>query len=107
MILETLLTCVNARANCVHYGTAVGCCISSNIQQCTDIATTCVNFRDLSSCNAACQADPKVLLCDATTSPYCGTYFFGSGTRLFGCRSYSGVSSSVLQLSLYYSSVDR
>jgi hypothetical protein len=102
---DNLLTCVNARANCVNYGTAVGCCISSDIQRCTDIATSCVNWSDLGSCNDACQSNPRNLICDVTTEPYCGTYFFGDRTSLFGCRSYSGVSSQVLQLTLYYSSL--
>lgn len=101
--IENLLTCVNARANCVHQGTAIGCCISSQISDCTNIPSSCVNYDD--PCDAACKSNTRILKCDTTTEPYCGTYFFGGGSRLFGCRSYASVTSQVQQLTDYYASV--
>ncbi|OJD21354.1 hypothetical protein ACJ73_07306 [Blastomyces percursus] len=100
--INNLLTCAYAGANCVQYGTAVGCCASSDIQQCTDIATKCLNWEH--ECDASCSSDPRVTRCAETTRPYCGTYFFGGGKRLFGCRASIGVSSQVIPMSEYFSS---
>ncbi|KAI1921610.1 hypothetical protein LOZ65_003725 [Ophidiomyces ophidiicola] len=100
---ENLLTCVNARANCVHQGTAIGCCVSKNIQDCTNIPSTCVNSAD--ACDAACKANTRVLKCTVSTEPYCGIYSFAGGSTLFGCRAFATVTSSVQKLDNYYSSV--
>ncbi|EAS34396.3 uncharacterized protein CIMG_05420 [Coccidioides immitis RS] len=100
---DNLLTCVNARANCVHQGTAIGCCISSEITDCTNIPSSCINYGD--ECDASCRSNRRILKCTTTTEPYCGTYFFGGGSKLFGCRSYASVSSQVQQLTDYYESV--
>ncbi|PGG99639.1 hypothetical protein GX51_06194 [Blastomyces parvus] len=100
--INNLLTCAFAGANCVEYGTAVGCCASSNIRECTEIATKCLNWED--ECDASCSSDPRVTRCAQTTRPYCGTYFFGGGKRLFGCRASIGVSSQVVPMSEYFSS---
>ncbi|PGH29663.1 hypothetical protein GX50_07594 [[Emmonsia] crescens] len=100
--INNLLTCAFAGANCVQYGTAVGCCASSDIQQCTDIATQCLNWED--ECDSSCSSNPRVTRCAQTTKPYCGTYFFGEGKRLFGCRASIGVSSQVIPMSEYFSS---
>ncbi|EGC46647.1 conserved hypothetical protein [Histoplasma capsulatum var. duboisii H88] len=100
--INNLLTCAYAGANCVQYGTAVGCCASSNLQQCTDIATECLNWED--ECDSSCSNNPRVTRCAETTRPYCGTYFFGDGKRLFGCRASLGVTSQVIPMSEYFSS---
>ncbi|OJD17159.1 hypothetical protein AJ78_02703 [Emergomyces pasteurianus Ep9510] len=100
--INNLLTCAYAEANCVQYGTAVGCCASSDMQQCTDIATQCLNWED--ECDSSCSSNPRVTRCAETTRPYCGTYFFGGGKRLFGCRASLGVSSQVIPMSEYFSS---
>ncbi|ODH21046.1 hypothetical protein ACO22_05729 [Paracoccidioides brasiliensis] len=100
--INNLLTCAFAGANCVQYGTAVGCCASSNAQQCTDIATKCLNWED--KCDEACSKDPRIIRCAETTLPFCGTYFFGNGKQLLGCRASVGVSSQVVLLSEYFSS---
>ena len=56
-------------------------------------------------CDDECKSNSNILKCTYTSvEPYCGTYAFPSGTKLFGCRSYSGVSSQVLPLANYYSS---
>ncbi|EEP81437.1 predicted protein [Uncinocarpus reesii 1704] len=99
---DNLLTCVNARANCVHQGTAIGCCISSEISECTNIPSSCINYGE--SCDDACKRNRRILKCTTTTEPYCGTYFFGGGSQLFGCRSYASVTSQVQQLRDYYAS---
>ncbi|KAK2782103.1 hypothetical protein FQN52_009520 [Onygenales sp. PD_12] len=100
--VNNVLSCVDAEAKCVYYRTAVGCCFSSDIQSCTDVATTCYNGED--QCDEACSSDTAAMHCTDTTRPYCGTYFFGEGTRLYGCRSTKSVSSQVQPLSAYFSS---
>ncbi|KAK2745714.1 hypothetical protein FQN57_003611 [Myotisia sp. PD_48] len=97
------LTCVDAKATCIHTGTVGGCCQSRNIQDCTTIASSCVPSG--AACNSNCRSDPRVLKCSVSTIPYCGTYLFNQNTSLLGCFSYASISESVMPLSSYYSSV--
>ncbi|PGG95705.1 hypothetical protein AJ79_09913 [Helicocarpus griseus UAMH5409] len=80
----------------------ISCCISSNIQQCTDIATKCLNWED--KCDENCKKDSRTMYCAETTRPFCATYFFGSGSRLYGCRPSTAQSSQVVPMSEYFSS---
>jgi hypothetical protein len=65
---------------------AFGCCESTALYDCT-LATACVPFASLPYCDAACEADPYVTLCDST-DPYCQyDIFVFPQTELtyFGC----------------------
>ncbi|PGH15715.1 hypothetical protein AJ80_05423 [Polytolypa hystricis UAMH7299] len=100
--INNLLTCANARANCIYSSTIVDCCISEEISQCTNRPTTCLNWED--ECDEACQSDPLTIRCSLSTKPFCGTYYFGGGTMLLGCRSINSVTKQVVPLTEYYAS---
>lgn len=100
--LDSILTCVNDQAYCMYYFTAVGCCISSDLYSCTNMPTSCIDWGQ--SCDSSCQNNPRILSCSRTTEPYCGTYFFSSGTRLLACFSTQYASYSVVMLKDYFSS---
>ncbi|KAL2014430.1 hypothetical protein VTN00DRAFT_1955 [Thermoascus crustaceus] len=100
--INNLLTCVNAQAYCMYYSTAAGCCISSDLNSCTDMPTSCIDWGQ--TCDSSCQNNPRILSCSITTEPYCGTFFFSSGTRLLACFSTQYASSTVVMLKDYFSS---
>ncbi|KAL8806090.1 MAG: hypothetical protein Q9200_005170 [Gallowayella weberi] len=58
------------------------------------------NFGDI--CEASCEKDDKTLKCSESARPYCGTYQFSGGTRLYNCGSTTGFLSSVQFLADYY-----
>ncbi|KAL8689161.1 MAG: hypothetical protein Q9224_004707 [Gallowayella concinna] len=58
------------------------------------------NFGDI--CDASCEKDDKTLKCSISAMPFCGTYQFSGGTRLYNCETSSGYKSSVQFLADYY-----
>ncbi|KAL8704148.1 MAG: hypothetical protein Q9201_002698 [Fulgogasparrea decipioides] len=85
---------------CVNSGAALGCC-PNTLAGCTYIYTTCYNRGD--DCDAACESDDNIRKCSNAAFPYCGTYAFPGGTRMYNCRDTSAIiASSVEFLADYY-----
>ncbi|KAL8659196.1 MAG: hypothetical protein Q9202_007237 [Teloschistes flavicans] len=79
---------------------ALGCC-PNTLAGCTNIYTTCYNYG--AACGAACEADDGIRKCSDSAYPFCGTYVFPGGTRLYNCDSTVGLlASSVEFLNDYY-----
>ncbi|MCJ1401378.1 hypothetical protein MMC11_004590 [Xylographa trunciseda] len=78
------LSCA-ASLTCVYSGAVLGCCDAGPISLCTNLYTTCSGNFD--SCDSACEANYNILKCTYTDFPFCGTYNFDSGTRLYDCQS--------------------
>lgn len=83
----------------MNSGAALGCC-PNTLAGCTNIYTACYNYG--AACGAACQADDGIRKCDSAY-PFCGTYSFAGGTRLYNCDSTIGLFAwSVEFLNDYY-----
>ncbi|MCJ1385118.1 hypothetical protein MMC17_008237 [Xylographa soralifera] len=95
------LSCA-ASLTCVYSGAVLGCCDAGPISLCTNIYTTCSGIYDL--CDAACQENYNILKCSYSDYPYCGTYNFDAGTRLYDCQSLPNEVYTVEFLADYYSS---
>ena len=76
----------------------LGCC--PNSAPCSNIYTTCLEFGEY--CDSICDANDKVLKCSISSFPYCGTYRFSGGTRLYNCDYTSASAVSVELLEDYY-----
>ncbi|MCJ1395784.1 hypothetical protein MMC18_008670 [Xylographa bjoerkii] len=96
------LSCA-ASLTCVYSGAVLGCCNSGPISLCTNIYTTCSANYD--ACDAACQANYNILKCTYDGYPYCGTYNFDAGTRLYDCQSLPDEVYTVEFLADYYSAL--
>ncbi|KAI9880376.1 MAG: hypothetical protein M1830_003693 [Pleopsidium flavum] len=94
-----VLSCV-ATKSCVYSGAVLGCCDAGLIATCTNLFTTCANYGD--TCNSACEANNNILKCSNAAIPYCGTFAFDAGTRLYNCDSTAGFAKSVEFLADYY-----
>ncbi|MCJ1433726.1 hypothetical protein MMC27_003090 [Xylographa pallens] len=95
------LSC-EASLTCVYSGAVLGCCDSGPISLCTNIYTTCSQIYDL--CEQDCQDNYNILKCYNSAYPWCGTYNFDSGTRLYDCQSLPDQVYTVEFLADYYSS---
>ncbi|KAL8731230.1 MAG: hypothetical protein Q9181_004373 [Wetmoreana brouardii] len=96
---DSPLTC-REPLTCVNSGSALGCC-PNTLAGCTHIYTTCYNRGD--SCDADCELNDNIRKCSEAAFPYCGTYAFTGGTRLYNCESTSAlIASSVEFLADYY-----
>ncbi|KAL8723906.1 MAG: hypothetical protein Q9166_008224 [cf. Caloplaca sp. 2 TL-2023] len=84
---------------CVISGYGVGCC-PNTLPGCTNIYTSCKDFGDF--CDSTCVSNEKIRKCSDSSMPYCGTFRFSAGTRLYNCDSTSGFASSVQFLADYY-----
>ncbi|MCJ1259923.1 hypothetical protein MMC24_007762 [Lignoscripta atroalba] len=96
---DDILSCV-ATMTCVYSGAVMGCCDAGLIETCTNIYTTCSNYGD--SCGSACLQNDNILKCSFSEYPYCGTYAFDSGTRLYNCLSVPYQVYTVESLADYY-----
>ncbi|KAL8788981.1 MAG: hypothetical protein Q9213_001390 [Squamulea squamosa] len=91
------LTC-NSPYTCIASQYGFGCCTGT--LPCSNIYTTCKDYGAV--CDAVCEGNEKVRKCSDSALPYCGTYRFSGGTRLYNCDSTTGSASSVEFLSDYY-----
>ncbi|KAL8912369.1 MAG: hypothetical protein Q9172_007514 [Xanthocarpia lactea] len=89
-------TCVSSLGN-------LGCC--PNSLPCSNIYTTCLEFGEY--CGSSCEGNDKVLKCSISSFPYCGTYRFSGGTRLYNCDQTSASAISVELVEDYYLTATR
>ncbi|KAI4199815.1 MAG: hypothetical protein LQ350_004345 [Teloschistes chrysophthalmus] len=93
------LTC-RVPFTCVNRGAALGCCENTR-PGCTNIYTACYNYGD--TCGAVCEADDSIRKCSDSAFPYCGTYSFPGGTRLYNCAATMALAASSVEfLNDYY-----
>ena len=119
-LIDDPLSCVSTK-NCVYSSAVIGCCDAGLIATCTNLFTTCANYADIgNSCDDSCQSDYEILKwyvleitrqgsytilsfgSSFTDLPYCGTYAFDSGTRLYNCQVAPDQVSTVEFLADYY-----